>query len=65
MERKESHDRLRKIRKDFNEMTSGNQKIIEDIESIKSSLRQMVMLKRKIDSVHSVSRRSGVSSKRN
>jgi len=35
-------------------LTSGNQKIIQDIESIKNSLKQMVLLKRKIDVVHDI-----------
>jgi hypothetical protein len=34
-------------------MTSGNQKMIDDIESIKTSLEHMVAIKRRIDKTSS------------
>ena len=41
--------RIEKLKQDFNEMTSGNKQMIDDIENIKSSLKHMVLLKKKID----------------
>lgn len=49
--KQQQRQRFKKVKQDFTEATSGNRRVINDLESIKSSLQHMVALKRQIDKV--------------